>query len=327
MPIDSKIQYPKPIKIGTPVPITGVRNLEPQQGEGSRPEGILSPSLDDFPERYQDEQAKVAPLVKEGKSHFDANELDEADRKFEEVILIDKYNVDAMRYLARIARAKHEANLEHRNMNAERMMKDVTSTWYAPGGPPTAIQPPADGSVAKLGVGTLTLNGDKTFTGGISVTSGNLKTGDHNDKGERPEGIISPSLDDFPERTDQPFLRVGDHPLSTFSVDVDTASYSVVRKMLTEGRLPPPDAVRVEEMINYFTYEAAPPQDVVAYAARLIGRDPPPEIPFEAAELSPMARSFYAESKKVSNARMKSALGVNLAYPTYFEGLKAIANV
>jgi von Willebrand factor len=46
-----------------------------------------------------------------------------------------------------------------------------------------------------------------------------------------PAGVISPSLDDFPERTDQPFLRVGDHPLSTFSVDVDTASYSVVPRV------------------------------------------------------------------------------------------------
>ena len=72
--------------------------------------------------------------------------------------------------------------------------------------------------------------------------------------------------------------------------------------------------------------EAAPPQDVVAFAAELIGMTPPPEVPFEDADLSPMARSFYAESKLVSNKRIKEELGVELRFPTYREGLRAIAN-
>ena len=61
--------------------------------------------------------------------------------------------------------------------------------------------------------------------------------------------------------TDNGFRRVADHPLSTFSVDVDTASYSNVRRFLDDGRLPPPDAVRIEEMVNYFDYAYAPPAD------------------------------------------------------------------
>ena len=71
--------------------------------------------------------------------------------------------------------------------------------------------------------------------------------------------------------------------------------------------------------------EPAPPQEVVAWAADLIGVDPPPEIPFDEAELSPMARSFYADSKRVSNARVKDDLGYRFRYPTYREGLKALA--
>ncbi|WOF72670.1 SDR family oxidoreductase [Parvibaculaceae bacterium PLY_AMNH_Bact1] len=71
--------------------------------------------------------------------------------------------------------------------------------------------------------------------------------------------------------------------------------------------------------------EAAPPQDVVAFAADLIGMTPPPEVPFEDADLSPMARSFYAESKRVSNKRIKEELGVELRFPTYREGLRALA--
>ena len=71
--------------------------------------------------------------------------------------------------------------------------------------------------------------------------------------------------------------------------------------------------------------EPAPPQDVVAYAAELHGAGlVPPDIPFERAGLSGMAASFWAESKRVSNARIKTALGVELAYPTYREGLRAI---
>lgn len=69
----------------------------------------------------------------------------------------------------------------------------------------------------------------------------------------------------------------------------------------------------------------APPQDVVAYAADLIGMAPPPEIAFDGAELTPMARSFYSENKRVDNARLKRELGVSLAYPTYKEGLKALS--
>lgn len=68
----------------------------------------------------------------------------------------------------------------------------------------------------------------------------------------------------------------------------------------------------------------APPQDVTAFAADLLQMTPPPEVPFEAAGLSPMAKSFYAECKRVSNARAKAALGWRPLYPTYREGLSAV---
>jgi len=72
--------------------------------------------------------------------------------------------------------------------------------------------------------------------------------------------------------------------------------------------------------------DPAPPQEVIAHACALLGIEPPPEIPWEQAEaaLSPMARSFYADNKRVSNARMKQDLGLVLKYPGYREGLRAI---
>ncbi len=68
----------------------------------------------------------------------------------------------------------------------------------------------------------------------------------------------------------------------------------------------------------------APPDEVIAYAAALLGVPAPPEIPFDAAELSEMARSFYADNKRVSNDRIKRELGVTLAYPDYRAGLNAL---
>lgn len=78
------------------------------------------------------------------------------------------------------------------------------------------------------------------------------------------------------------------------------------------------------DLFNLADDEPAPPQDVIEYACKLLGVEPPPLVPIEEAALSEMAKSFYADNKRVSNERMKNALGVTLRYPTYREGLKAI---
>jgi nucleoside-diphosphate-sugar epimerase len=70
--------------------------------------------------------------------------------------------------------------------------------------------------------------------------------------------------------------------------------------------------------------EPAPPEDVLSEAARLLGLPPPPEVAWDEAEMTPMARSFYAESKRVSNRRIRDELGVRLTHPTYREGLAAV---
>jgi Ca-activated chloride channel family protein len=69
---------------------------------------------------------------------------------------------------------------------------------------------------------------------------------------------------------ENPFIHVGDAPLSTFSVDVDTASYSKIRGYLLDQRsLPPPDAVRIEELVNYFDYDYSPPTGEHPFAVHL----------------------------------------------------------
>ena len=84
------------------------------------------------------------------------------------------------------------------------------------------------------------------------------------------------------------------------------------------------DAPKPGRAYNLCDDEAAPPQDIITEACRLLDIDPPPEIPFEGAELSDMARSFYRDNKRVSNTRIKEELGVALAWPNYREGLKGL---
>ena len=84
-------------------------------------------------------------------------------------------------------------------------------------------------------------------------------------------------------------------------------------------RQPDPAAI-----YNLCDDDPAPPQEVILHAAELLGVTPPPEEPFESAEMGAMARSFYAESKRVSNRRIKEELGVRLYYPDYRAGLAAL---
>ena len=83
-------------------------------------------------------------------------------------------------------------------------------------------------------------------------------------------------------------------------------------------------AQRAAGPFNLCDDEPAPPQDVVEFAAELAGLPCPPLVPFEDAELSPMARSFYSESKRTRSVRVGPELGVALKYPDYRAGLRAI---
>jgi nucleoside-diphosphate-sugar epimerase len=80
------------------------------------------------------------------------------------------------------------------------------------------------------------------------------------------------------------------------------------------------------DVFNVADDEPSPPQDVLGFAAALLGRPPPPQIAWTdaAASLSPLARSFYAENRRIANARLKATLAVRLQFPTYRDGLRAL---
>ena len=81
---------------------------------------------------------------------------------------------------------------------------------------------------------------------------------------------------------------------------------------------------RLGGTFNLSDDEPAPPQDLVEYAANLMGVPVPPGIPFESAQMTEMARSFYSDNKRVSNKAIRAALGTDLLYPNYRVGLDAI---
>ena len=100
---------------------------------------------------------------------------------------------------------------------------------------------------------------------------------------------------------ENPFFDANTNPLSTFSIDVDTASYSNVRRFINEGSLPPKDAVRVEEMINYFTYDYAQPNDGKPFAVNVDVAGCPWETSHRLVRIGLKAREIATDKRGASN--------------------------
>ena len=120
---------------------------------------------------------------------------------------------------------------------------------------------------------------------------------------------------------------------STFDKLEDGKSRRIVKPGQVFNRIHVDDIARITELaavarldgtFNLSDDEPAPPQDVIAYAAAMLGIAPPPEVAIEDAEMTPMQASFYADNKRCSNAAIKTALGIELLYPTYREGLAQV---
>jgi Ca-activated chloride channel homolog len=101
--------------------------------------------------------------------------------------------------------------------------------------------------------------------------------------------------------SENPFVRVRQEPLATFSIDVDTASYSNVRRFLTQNQLPPPDAVRIEELINYFTYDYARPSGQHPISTTMTVTDAPWNPRHRLVRFGVKAREIDAGRRPASN--------------------------
>jgi Ca-activated chloride channel family protein len=105
----------------------------------------------------------------------------------------------------------------------------------------------------------------------------------------------------YAHREDSDFLEVALHPLSTFAADVDTASYSNVRRFLDAGQRPPADAVRIEELVNYFPYDYAPPSGDEAFAAHVEVAPAPWKREHQLVRIGLKARDIATEDRPPSN--------------------------
>ena len=135
----------------------------------------------------------------------------------------------------------------------------------------------------------------------------------------RTGGIYGPGRSPFEEVRAGVARRIVKPGHSFSRIHRDDIAQAVVAAALS----PPAPGVRVLHLVDD---EPSAQADVVAEAARLLGLPPPPEVPFEeaVATMSPMARSFWAENRKVSSALTKAALQIAWRYPSYREGLAAI---
>ncbi len=97
------------------------------------------------------------------------------------------------------------------------------------------------------------------------------------------------------------FKRIADEPLSTFSIDVDTASYANIRRFLRAGQMPPPDAVRIEEMINYFSYDYSQPKEDVPFAVHVESAACPWNKAHQLVKIGLKGRELAAESRPACN--------------------------
>ncbi len=100
---------------------------------------------------------------------------------------------------------------------------------------------------------------------------------------------------------ENPFLDASSNPLSTFSIDVDTPSYSNIRRFINEGSLPPKDAVRVEQMINYFIYDSAQPTDEKPFAVHVDVAGCPWEVSHRLVRIGLKGKEIATDKRGPSN--------------------------
>ncbi len=112
------------------------------------------------------------------------------------------------------------------------------------------------------------------------------------------ERFNSESYDAIAENS---FLSARENPLSTFSIDVDTASYAIVRRFLREGQLPPPGAVRIEELVNYFPYEYSPPSGDVPFSVNIELASCPWNPQHRLARIGLLGRQVHVKERPASN--------------------------
>lgn len=193
-------------------------------------------------------------LMTEGEAFYDAGRYDLAFKRYTQVLNNDPYNIAARRGQEKVNLSRQTYATTAYNETRSRMDIHADLSWERP---VTRFESQASAAapMASLAVSS----------GPVAVTmSSGLSTGPETRrfaKGEAFRGNVRPSEEAYESLDENSFLVAREHPLSTFSIDVDTASYANIRRFLQRDQLPPSDAVRIEELVNYFSYDYPQPKD------------------------------------------------------------------
>src|SRR5437016_5076263 len=164
-----------------------------------------------------------------------------------------------------------------------------------------AAAPAAPGafSLAKGGIATARKQSEmQSFSAGL-IPAQEFDRSDRYSNIRRPSGEFNSAA--YDHILENPFLDAKDNPLSTFSIDVDTASYSNIRRFINEGSLPPKDVVRVEEMINYFSYDYAQPTDQKPFAVHVDAASCPWETSHRLVRIGLKGKEIATDKRGPSN--------------------------
>jgi secreted protein with Ig-like and vWFA domain/tetratricopeptide (TPR) repeat protein len=222
--------------------VTGERALAEQQAAllldrekaGATREAVSAPAPVASQIATNDQSAEIRQLYQMGLGYYDLGRYKDAEEEFNKVLALDPTNTAARRSLARV---EHEASnylRSARDHTRLKMLAQVDDLWVTP--VPGDSMPVADRMVSIA---------------------------------EEVMADPVPSTATYRGVPENPFLPVKDQPLSTFSIDVDTASYAIARRHLNQGDRPPVESVRLEEMINYFPMDDTPPMDGKPFAVHV----------------------------------------------------------
>lgn len=178
-----------------------------------------------------EQQKEVRRLLAEGRSQYIAGDVDAAMMSFRYIEAFDEGNAEAKYFLGRIAEERARLGTIARVRMRAAMVEEVSKSWQRPG-----------------------MYSERTSSGLGEVA---LEVGYR--RNLAPSDMSSGIGESYAAIRETGFIAAATESLSTFSIDVDTASYANVRRFLRDGRLPPRDAVRIEELINYFPYRYAAP--------------------------------------------------------------------
>jgi secreted protein with Ig-like and vWFA domain len=205
---------------------------------------------------------EVRRLYKMGEGYFDLGEFQNAEEHFNKVLALDPTNPAARRALEKTAREVNNYYQAANDHTRLKMLNDVDSLWVTPlpGIQGSESKNDSAPSLQKQEVADWEPHPDQfsdlnrpVYPPGLQVAEKNL-----------PDSTSSAATyRGLPENS---FVTVKNQPLSTFSIDVDTASYAIARRYLYQGERPPVASVRLEEMINYFPMDDAAPVDGKPFA-------------------------------------------------------------